>query len=65
MVHAQVLVAYIYLVLIYTAYHILLVLPIKDLINEDGEPTTSFKLVTGTKPSTSHLNVLFSPYVVQ
>ena len=39
----------------YTAYHILLVLPIKDLINKDGELTTPFKLVTGTKPTVSHL----------
>ena len=40
------------------------VLPIKDLINKDGKPTTPFKLVTCTKPSISHLHV-FCPGVVQ
>ena len=35
------------------------------LINEDGNPTTPFKLVTGTKPSVSHLRMLFCPRVVQ
>ena len=49
----------------YTEDNILPVLPIKDLINEDGEPTTPFKLATGTKPSISHLHVLFFPCVVQ
>ena len=39
-------------------------LPIKDLINEDGDPTTPYKLATGTKPSVSHLRVLFCPCVV-
>ena len=41
------------------------VLPIKYMINEDGDLTTPFKLVTGTKPSVSHLRVLFCPRVVQ
>ena len=45
--------------------HIFTVLPIKDLINKDGEPTTPFKLATGTKPSVCHLRVLFIPYVVR
>ena len=45
--------------------HIFLVLPIKDLINEDGDPTTSHKLATGTKPSVSHLRVLFCPHVLR
>ena len=49
----------------YTAYHILPVLPIKDLINEDGDTTTPFKLATGTKPSISNLRVLFCPCVVR
>ena len=48
----------------YTTDHIFLVLPIKDLINEDGDPTTPYKLATGTKPSVSHLRVLFCPCVV-
>ena len=49
----------------YTTDHIFSVLPIKDLINEDGDPTTPYKLATGTKPSVSHLRVLFCPRVVQ
>ena len=55
MVHARVSEAYILFSLIYTTDHILLVLPIKYMINEDGEPTTPFNLATGTKPSVSHL----------
>ena len=65
MVHAIVLEACINFTLIYTAYHIFLVLPIKYLINKEGNPTKSFKLVTGTKPSASHLRVLFCPCIIQ
>ena len=61
MVHARVSEAYIHFALMYTTDHIFLVLPIKDMINEDGKPTTPFKLTTGTKPSLSHLHVLFCP----
>ena len=49
----------------YTTDHIFPVLPIKYLINEDGDPTTPYKLATGTKPSVSHLRVLFCPCVVR
>ena len=49
MVHARVLEAYIHFTSMYTANHIFPVLPIKYLINEDGDPTTTFKLATGTK----------------
>ena len=49
----------------YTADNILPILPIKDLINEDGDTTTPFKLATGTKNSVSHLRILFCPCVVQ
>ena len=49
----------------YTTYHIIPVLPIKVMINEDGNLTTPFKLATGTKPSVSHLRVIFFPCVVQ
>ena len=49
----------------YTTYHIFMVLPIKDIINEDGDPTTPYKLATGTKPSVSHLRVLFCLCVVR
>ena len=65
MVHARVLEAYIHFALIYMVDHILLVLPIKDLINEDGKPTMSFKFATGTKPSILYLSVLFFPCVFQ
>ena len=57
--------AYIHFALMYMTDHIFLVLRIKDLINEDGDPTTPQKLATATKPSVSHLRVLFCPCVVQ
>ena len=63
MVHARVSEAYIHFTLMYTVYHILPLLPTKDLINEYGKPTTTFKLATGTKPSMLHLRVLFFPSV--
>ena len=59
MVHAGFLEAYIHFVLMYTTDHIFPVLPIKYLINEDGDPTTPFKLATGTKPSVPHMRMLF------
>ena len=65
MVHAIVLEAYNNFALMYTVDYIFLVLPIKYLINEDGNSTTPFKLATGTKPSVSHLRVLFCPCVVR
>ena len=49
MVHVRVSEAYINLAFLYMADHIFLVLPIKDLINKDGEPTTPFKIETGKK----------------
>ena len=51
MVHAKFLESYINLAFMYTTDHIVLVLPIKDLIDKDGYPTTPFKLETCTKPS--------------
>ena len=63
MVHARVSEAYIHFSLMYTEDCIFPVLPIKDLINEDDESTTPLKLATGTKPSISHLLVLFCPCV--
>ena len=65
MVHARVSEAYVHFELMYTTDHIFPVLPIKDLINEDGNPTTPHKLATGTKPSVSHLGVLFCPCVLR
>ena len=51
MVHAQVSDKYIHLALIYTTDHIYLVIPIKPLVIQDGEPTTPQKLATGMKLS--------------
>ena len=65
MVHARVPEVYVHFALMYTTDYICLVLPIKDLINKDGNPTAPHKLVTGTKPSVSHLYVLFCPCVVR
>ena len=65
MVNARVSEVYICFAFMYTTHHIFPVLPIKDLINENGEPATTFKLATGTKTSVSHLRVLFSTCVLQ
>ena len=64
MVHAKVSEAYIHFTLMYMTYHIFPFIPIKDLINEYGKPTTPFKLAAGTKHSVSHLRVLFCPCIV-
>ena len=65
MVHARVSEAYIHFALMYTTDQIFPVLPIKYLINEDGDLTTPFKLTTYTKTSVLHLLVIFRPYVVR
>ena len=65
MVHVGAPKVYVHFVLMYTTDHILLFLPIKYLINEDGNPTPPHKLATGMKPSVSHLCVLFCPCVVR
>ena len=65
MVHARVPEVYVHFTLMYTTDHIFPVLPIKDIINKDGDPTTPHKLATGIKPSVSHLCVLFCPCVVR
>ena len=49
----------------YTTHHIFTVLPIKHLINQDGQSNTPHKLATGMKPSVSNLRILFCPYDVQ
>ena len=64
MVHARVPEVYVHFTLMYTIDHIFPVLPIKDLIKEDEDTTTPHKLATVTKPSVSHLCVLFCPCVV-
>ena len=58
MVHVISSEASIHFTLIFTADHIFPVLPIKDLINKDGKPTTPFKLATGMKASISHVHVI-------
>ena len=65
MIHARVSEAHIPFELMYTPDHTLPVLPIKDLINEESDPTTPFKFATYTKPSVSHLCVLFCTCVVR
>ena len=65
MVRARVPEVYVRFSLMYTTDHIFPFLPIKDLINEDGDPKTPHKLATGTKPSVSHLRVLFCPCVIR
>ena len=64
-VHSRVSESCIHFALVYTTDQIFPVLPIKYLINKDGDPTTQFKLETGTKPSLSYLCVLFCPCVVR
>ena len=65
MVHDRVSEAFIHFSFMYTKNHIFPVLPIKDLINKDGDPTTPFKLTTGKKPSVSHLRMLFYQCVLR
>ena len=65
MVYARVPEVYVHFALMYTTDHIFPVLPIKDLINEDGDPKTPHKLATSTEPSVFHLRVLFCPCVVR
>ena len=65
MVHAGVLEVYIHFALIYMADNIFPVLPIKYLINKDGDPTTPFKLATGKTLSVSNLYLLLYPCVVR
>ena len=65
MVHARDLEEYIHFAIMYTTYHILLILQIKYMISKDGNLTTPFKLATGKKPSVSRLHVLFFPCVVR
>ena len=65
MVYARVPEVYVHFALMCTTDHIFPVLTIKDLINEDGDPITPHKLAKFTKPSVSHLRVLFCPCVVR
>ena len=50
MVHVWVSDKYINFALMYTTYNIFPVLPIKSLLNQDGETTKPHKLAAVTKP---------------
>ena len=65
MVHARVSDEYIHLELMYTTDQILPVLPIKKLVNKDGEPTRPNKLETGMITSVSNPHILLCPCVVR
>ena len=65
MVHARVPEVYVHFALMYTTNHIFPVIPIKDLINEDGDSTMPHKLTIVTKPAVSHSRVLFCQCVVR
>ena len=65
MVNAWVSDKYMHFALFFTTDNIFTVLPIKQLVNHDSEPTTPYKLESGTKPSVSNIHVLFFPCVVQ
>ena len=65
MVHNRVPEICVHFALMYTTDHIFPVILLKNLINGDEYPTTPYKLATGTKPSVSHLLVLFCPCVVR
>ena len=65
MVNARVPEIYVHFALMYTTDHIFPVLPIKDLINKDGDSTTPHKFTKGTKPSVSHLRILFCTCIVR
>ena len=56
--HAQVSGEYIHFAFMYTTDHIFPILPIKNLVNQDGELTTPHKLATVAKPSVSNIRVL-------
>ena len=62
--HAQVSEEYIHFALMYTADHIFPILPIKNLVNQDGEPTMPHKLVTVTKTLASNL-IFYSVHVIR
>ena len=49
MVHARVQEVNVHFALMYKTDHIFPVLPIRDLVNKDGDPTMPHKLATGTK----------------
>ena len=65
MVHARVPEAYIYFALMYTTDHIFPVLPIKDMINEDGDATMTHKLATGKNFIITFTRVILSMFCTE
>ena len=65
MVHARVAEEYIHHAVMYAAHRVFPVLPIKDLVNEQGEPCTPSELMHGEKPPVRHLITLFCPVIVK
>ena len=65
MVHARVAEEYSHHALMYAAHHVFPVLPIKDLVNEQGEPCTPFELMHGENPPVRQLRTLFCPVIVK
>ena len=65
MVHSHISDKYKHFELMYTTGYIFPMLPIKNLFNKYGKPTTPYKLATDTKPSVSNPHILIYPCVVQ
>ena len=61
MLHARVSDKYIHFALIYTTDNIFPIIPIKHLLNQEGETTTPHKLENVIKPTLSNLCILFCP----
>ena len=65
MVHVRVSDEYIHFALMYTPDNIFYVIPIKNLVNQDGEPMTPHKMSTVTNTLVSNLRVLLCTCIVQ
>ena len=65
MVHGRVSVRYIKFAIMYTPDNTFTALPIKQLVNKDGETTKPHKLEAGIKTSVSNLRFLLCPCVVR
>ena len=65
MVFARVNDDYTHHALIFAAHHIIPVLPLKDLVNEQGDPVTPIELMTNKKAMIRHLRTLFCPCIIK
>ena len=65
MVHVRVPEVYVHFTLMYMTDHIFPVLPIKYLINEDGDPTMPHKLAKGKKTFSITFTRVIFPCVVR